>query len=688
MFKSIFALLFIFVTFAYVSAQCNGVFFKPSNRQMLSKPITSWKFEDIDNDGLKDLIGYTFDNGNKIYLYKRLTPNSFDPIPAESTITNANSLEIFGDVNNDGKKDLIVSHNTTPNILTTYLNNGTGRFIANTTGVNANIDEQILTSVDLNNDGKTDILTTIQSRQFTTTLYYRITQPDNSFGPATTITTFPGNIVYPFTLSTDDLNGDGLKDIAFVNYTASINPTLYVFTNSAGLTFTETFSTIFPSESVRPIDLNNDGKKDFVSLGYSDTPNTNTRKLKILMNTGTSFTTSEIVITNASFPSGDSNYYINDNFFGDFDGDGKTDIIFPLEKSYLFLKNQGNNTFSQQEFRSFLQAASIESINNDSKADLITFERPFVGGTLNVPGAVYFQYNSVTLKQNACTPAGQTKTVDFDGDGKTDLAFWNPANGNWRYYTGNQQSQQVSFQFGLGSLGDVPTPNDYDGDGITDYAVYRKPTGTWYVRRSSDQQYIVFRFGLAEDNPISADYDGDGKADFAVYRPSEGNWYVWLSQNNQFYAAHFGSPEDKPVPSDYDGDGKADLTVYRPSSGVWYRLNSSNNSYSVVQYGISTDKPVPADFDGDGKSNIAVYRDGVWYVLRDDFSSAVFFWGTANDIPFFGKSDYLEPAAFVYRRTANAAYSNIYYSLSGYGLTFNTGSSFNETFVSTILPNE
>ena len=685
------------MTTVQVSAQC-GVYFKDSNRQILSNSFAYWQFEDFDNDGLKDIFAYspTSSSGYQIYFYKRLSANSFDTTAKITTLTDAISeLSVFGDVNNDGKKDLIIVHPTNPPILTTYLNDGTGRFLTNTPAVNINNGEYPQTAGDLNNDGKADVITATGSGS-TTKLYYRLAQPDNSFGAAQLLANLSANLSHSSYTSSphiivEDLNNDGTKDIAFVTFNTSNNPvyTLNILNNTGNATFTQTLSTSFSmtTNKLTTVDLNGDGKKDFISSVFQDPANPSVNKIKIAANNGNnSFTSSEIVVP-AGFS--DYSYFVNGASTGDFDGDGKTDIMLPALKKHLLLKNQGNLTFAPQEYKGYLRVDSTEPIDGDAKTDLVTVERSFIepGLRLTTPNAYYFLYNVVRFRQDACAPSGQTSTVDFDGDGYTDRAFWNPSTGVWRYYTDDTQNNQVNFQWGSGALGDVPVPNDYDGDGRTDYAVFRKSDGNWWIFRSSDQQTFTLKFGINEDKPVPADYDGDGKADIAVYRPSEGNWYVWSSQTNQPYALHFGLAGDKPVPTDYDGDGKADIAVYRPSEGVWYRLNSSDNSFFAVQFGIADDKPVPADYDGDGKANIAVFRNGTWYVLKNNYSTSVFYWGSANDIPFFGSS--YESAAFVYRRTTSSIYLLRWSADFGGDYTqYSTGSSFNETVVSSTLPPE
>jgi hypothetical protein len=689
--KIYFALFILFAVSIPAAAQCSGVYFKDLNRQLLSNGFAYSYVEDFDNDGLNDIFGFKLTEGGnlQIYYYKRLSATSFDTTSRNTVITNARGVFVFGDVNNDGKKDLIITHSVNQQmILTTYLNDGTGRFLTTTPAVNVDNNETFYVAGDLNNDGKADVLSTIQNGG-NSTLYYRLAQPDNSFGAATQITTFPSFLAYGAyihasnsSIFIEDLNNDGLKDIAYTPYATN---TLRVLTNQGNAAFTETVSSGFwqSSSRLKSVDLNADGKKDFVSAPVND-PNA---KIKILANDGNnSFTVSE-----TSIPPEYVGAYNEgvDYVTGDFDADGKADIIVPGAKKYLFLKNQGNFTFTPQEFKSYLNIKLAELIDGDAKTDIISINRPFIDGyqRLQTPNALFSLYSAVRFRRNVCNPVGQTKTVDFNGDGFTDRAFWNPSTGVWRYYTDNTQNNQVYFQWGSGAAGDVPVPQDYDGDGQTDYAVFRKSDGNWWIVRSSDGQVVTFKFGITEDKPIPADYDGDGRADFAVFRPSEGNWYVWLSQSNQFYAAHFGLSEDKPLPADYDGDGKADICVFRPSTGVWYRTNSSDNSFFAVQYGVADDKPVPADFDEDGKANIAVFRNGAWYVLKNDFSTYTFYWGTANDIPFLGYE--YQSAAFVYRKTASAIYTTIYAeTFPGTYTTYSTGNSFNETFVSTVLPAE
>ena len=67
------------------------------------------------------------------------------------------------------------------------------------------------------------------------------------------------------------------------------------------------------------------------------------------------------------------------------------------------------------------------------------------------------------------------------------------------------------------------TTVDFDGDGSTDITVYRD--GMWYVIRSSDgEQTPVGWGGLSQDIAVRRDYDGDGKIDQAVYR--DGVWFI------------------------------------------------------------------------------------------------------------------------------------------------------------------
>ncbi len=292
-------------------------------------------------------------------------------------------------------------------------------------------------------------------------------------------------------------------------------------------------------------------------------------------------------------------------------------------------------------------------------------------------GNIFFDISDANFTITQSLSFTQKPLFDFDGDSKTDIGIFRPAQGEWWYLRSSDNGNRA-FQFG--STNDKIVAADYTGDSKTDIAFFRPTSNEWFILRSEDSSFYSFPFGAAGDIPVPADYDGDGKADPAIFRPSNSTWYIVRSTDTGTTITQFGAAGDKPVPADYDGDRKTDLAIFRPNGGgaQWWILRSTAG-LTVANFGVPTDKTVPADYTGDGKTDVAFFRpsSNEWFILRSEdssFYSAPF--GAAGDVPTPGDYDGDARADFaIFRPSTNTWY--LQRSTSGFtAVTFGTTNDF------------
>ena len=207
---------------------------------------------------------------------------------------------------------------------------------------------------------------------------------------------------------------------------------------------------------------------------------------------------------------------------------------------------------------------------------------------------------------------------DYDGDGTSDLALFNPTTGKWRI-------QGIGIRK-FGKPHSIAVPGDFDGNGRTDLAYFFPEQGLWKVRGGP----TIRNFGIPGDVPVPGDCDGDGTTDIAFFRPSSGTWH-FARQDVDRLRAHtsqvsVGRLGDLPVPADYDGNGTTDIAIFRPSTRQWVI-----DGQGTKRFGKGTDSPVPADFDGDGAAAPAYFDPATrtWNVWNQ-FETR---YGAAGDVP-------------------------------------------------------
>lgn len=259
---------------------------------------------DFDNDGWTDLLvsGYApFEETTKRYigLFRNTQNGSFELMSNPEFIPMSGTTVYAADFNNDGLMDFVIGgYNDdmgdagTP---TVYLNDGDMTFTA-VTGFGFGSHQGTLFPIDVNNDGKMDIIETGRSASTLSWGHVARVYINNGDGKSFTSLdeTATGLAGSNSSVGFGDINNDGWMDYMSIGW-CNGSP-VKLFLNNGDNTFTDA-TDVYPDAArardgdITFVDYNNDGKLDISLFGYrdggGDTPDNPTWPNYLVVNTGT-----------------------------------------------------------------------------------------------------------------------------------------------------------------------------------------------------------------------------------------------------------------------------------------------------------------------------------------------------------------------------------------------------------------
>ena len=231
------------------------------------------------------------------------------------------------------------------------------------------------------------------------------------------------------------------------------------------------------------------------------------------------------------------------------------------------------------------------------------------------------------------TPFGPSNAIpfqgDFDGDGKSDLAYYVPSTATWAMVDSRSVTLST-FVLGTPNLS-VPVVGYFDANAPEEVGAYTYVPGqggVWNILSSTGgMRTVTIPIEVQGDIPVPGAYDGLGYDQLAFYRPSTGIFYVLQPGGTieQLNPGQGGSANLLPVPGAYDNQAyfnaaqpeKTEAAVYNPYTGVYSILGPGGGIYNVSKGYQIGDIPVPADYTGSGSTQAAVFRPGTGQVIEE-----------------------------------------------------------------------
>ena len=319
---------------------------------------------------------------------------------------------------------------------------------------------------------------------------------------------------------------------------------------------------------------------------------------------------------------------------GDFNADGKSDVVAVQDGRISALLGKGDGTFSEPVDTllpgKLPPSAAVADFNQDGIPDLAVAS--VLSGTVEVllgrGDGAFSLWSSLAVGKRPFSVA----TGDFNGDGRADLA------------TVNMESHDVSVLHGLehGRFSDerrVPLKGyhpqeifnahfviagDLNGDGRADIVVSHQDTNVVSVLLGSANEVLIpageYRVGSFPLSPEIKDVNGDGSMDIVVGSYGSNDVSVFLGDGKgNFSPRHESSVCEGPgaaITGKFDSDSLLDIAVAcRNSKAVGVFRGNGDGTFGPavkkVENALKDVEPsiealASGDFDGDGAADLAV----------------------------------------------------------------------------------